>query len=362
MLVITEDNMAKPEDSQPTKFHAGYKPKRGEEEKNWAAIHRGVVYGRDPLVNLEPCRWCPCILHLNLCIVGALHKQTVVPEVGLRDSKLHVGADGIDENSTSHKVYELFCNNNIYLKAIRKPSKTKRLFQTTVQRASFHGKQAETYLLIYPEVLRLVFPEEWCTPGHADYHKESHDKYVTYLKLWTDYKAIWRLLCDVQTYEQANDKADKLQELADPWVAAFQTAFPQSSYLYPHILQSHMADFIRDMPVDPYFLQTQGLEHRHKRRKRIHLRVTNCTKPAKAGEVSSRMARTPQAFGWVLVSDELEASELAAGQAEKRAARAAKNLLKRAAAKLVRTVETERNVEQNTKKRRTEVAEEEKEA
>lgn len=231
-----------------------------------------------------------------------------------------------------------------------------------MQRASFHGKQAETYLLIYPEVLRLVFPEEWCTPGHAEYHKESHDKYESYLKLWTEYKAIWRLLCDVQTYAKADDKADKVQELADPWVAAFQTAFPTTSYLYPHILQSHMADFIRDMPIDPFFLQTQGLEHRHKRRKRIHLRVTNSTKPAKPGEVCSRMARTPQAMSWVLVSDELEPSELAAGQAQSRAAKASKSLIKRAARKVVRALETERNVEQNTKKRRTEVPEEEKEA
>ena len=182
--------------------------------------------------------------------------------------------------------------------------------------------------------------------------------------MWTDYKAIWRLLCDVQTYERANDKADKLQELADPWLATFKTAFPLTSYLYPHILQSHMADFIRDMPIDPYYLQTQGLEHKHKRRKRIHLRVTNFTKPAKAGEVCGRMARTPQALSWILVSDELEVPEVVAGRAEKRASQAAKGLQKRAAAKSVRTEGLERRVAENTKKQRTDgkEGEEEKEA
>jgi hypothetical protein len=343
-LVITKENMAKLGDPQPKKFHGEYKPRKDDLGKNWNAIHRGVVYGRDPLVNLEPRRWCPCILHLNLCIVGALHKETVVKEVGIRDSKRTVGEDGIDEGSMSHQLYELFCSRNIYLKPIRKPSKSKRLFQATVQKASFHGKQAETYLSIFPEVLRLIFPLSWCTPGHADYHKKSHDKYNAYMLLWQDYKAIWLHLCDVTSFTK-DDKANQLQAMVDSWLPTFQVNFPQSSYLYPHILHSHMADFIREMPVDPFFLQTQGLEHRHKRRKRIHLRVTNFSKPSANGEKCKKMARTPQAFSWVLVDDELGRGEAAsAKQAAQQLKRKEVSLVKRAAAKKKRTSDLEAEV------------------
>lgn len=330
--------------SSAEKIPCRIRDKRGEQDSNWNAIHRGVVYGRDPLVNLEPRHWCPCILHLNLCVVGALHKETVVAEVGLRDGKRTVGEDGIDEGSTSHKLYELFCSHGIYLRPIRKPSKSKRLFQSTVQKASFHGKQAETYLSIFPEVLGVVVPAGCRTPGHADYHKKSHEKYLAYMGLWQDYKAIWGHLCDVTSFTK-EDKADQLEAMVDPWLDKFQVSFPMSSYLYPHILHSHMADFIRDLPIDPFFLMTQGLEHRHKRRKRIHLRVTNFAKPSNNGEPCKRMARTPQAFSWVLVDDELESGVTASEkQLAKQAKKHATSLAKRAVAKRLRTGALEKEV------------------
>lgn len=343
LMEITEENMAKPGDPTPKKFHAGYKAKAGDAGKNWNAIHRGVVYGRDPLVNLEPRRWCPCMLHLNLCIVGALHKETVVKEVGVRDEKVVVGADGIDANSCSHQLYDLFCRRSIYLKAIRKPSKSKRLFNSTVQRASFHGKQAETYLSIFPEVLRLVYPADWCDPTHANYHPATHKKFTTYMSLWTDYKAIWLHLCDTKSFTK-EDKANRLQEMVDKWMSTFQANFPTATYLYPHILHSHMADFIREMPVDPFFLMTQGLEHRHKRRKRIHLRVTNFNKPAASGQACAKMARTPQAFSWVLVDDELEMPSASERHAEKRKQAKGAELANRAAAKQRRVEQLETSV------------------
>ena len=126
------------------------------------------------------------------------------------------------------------------------------------------------------------------------------------LKLWADYAAIWNVLIDIKSFATPEDKATKLEQLVDPWIELFHKCAPAAQYLYPHILQSHMPEFIRTMPRDPFFLQTQGLEHRNKQRKRIHLRVTNFRAPAKNGEKVSSMARTQQAFSYVLVRDELE--------------------------------------------------------
>lgn len=97
--------------------------------------------------------------------------------------------------------------------------------------------------------------------------------------------------------------------------------------------------------IDPFFLMKQGLKHRHKRRKRIHLRVTNFAKPNNNGEPCKRMARTPQAFSWVLVADELEGGEAASErQLAKQAKRQATSLAKRAVAKKLRTDDLEKEV------------------
>ena len=259
-MKITKETLADP--STKPVFHTGYrhtnkKAAEGELDK-WAEIHRGVVYGQEPLVNFEPQEWCPCILHLNLCIVGALHKQTVMPEVGIRDKHVKTKADGNDSGSMSERLYKLFWERGLYIKKIRKPSKTKRLYYSSVNKTSFHGKQAELYLSIFPEVLRLIFPVDMCDPTHADYDKDTAEKFADYMKLWEDYKAIWKLLNDVKTFASKTAKADKLQEMVDPWMNLFMAKFPLTRYLYPHILQSH----IRPTSLGGYQWTLRTFRHR----------------------------------------------------------------------------------------------------
>lgn len=199
------------------------------------------------------------------------------------------------------------------------------------------------YLSIFPEVLRLIFPAEMCDPLHTDYDADTAAKFQTYLQLWTEYKAIWVLLNNTSMATK-EAKADKLQELVDPWMTLFKSKFPQTRYLYPHILQSHMADFIRRMPVDPVYLQTQGLEHRHKKRKKIHNSVTNFRGPAKEGEQAKSRARTPQALSAVLVGDELGSTTYHVGRAGKSKRKEERVIEKRAQAKIQRVAEIEKSV------------------
>ena len=89
--------------------------------------------------------------------------------------------------------------------------------------------------------------------------------------------------------------------------------------------------FIKNMPVDPKFLQTQGLEHCHKWRKRVHLRSSNLKKPGCEGR-----SRTPQAMLFISLLDTLEMEFLKMGVWEKDTVRYKVKLEKRALRKIAR--------------------------
>jgi hypothetical protein len=96
----------------------------------------------------------------------------------------------------------------------------------------------------------------------------------------------------LNSFEEKKGGHTKLYQSLKLW----NERFGNTTVLYTHILRVHLADFIRRLPQDPIKMQTQGLEHFHKLRKKQHLRSTNFKKPttAKNKDGSSKRCRTAQ--------------------------------------------------------------------
>jgi hypothetical protein len=56
-----------------------------------------------------------------------------------------------------------------------------------------------------------------------------------------------------------------------------------TEHLYIHLLVVHLPEQIRRLPVDPWYFQTSGLEHKHKQRKQWAHQLTNHSKPHQKG-------------------------------------------------------------------------------
>lgn len=108
-----------------------------------------------------------------------------------------------------------------------------------------------------------------------------------------------------------------------------------STHLYPHTLHKHLADFLRGMPIDPFFLMTQGLEHCHKWRKAVHLRATNYMKPSKKRKKDGSMlrSRTPQALSFCVAMDDLTHDTYDESKANRKMQKMKESMVKRAKAK-----------------------------
>ena len=78
------------------------------------------------------------------------------------------------------------------------------------------------------------------------------------------------------SFDTKIEKANAVRQAACEFVPLFQEACavpPKTLYL--HLLVAHLPEQIETLPVDPYFYQTQGLEHRHKIRKQLYQLMTN---------------------------------------------------------------------------------------
>jgi hypothetical protein len=89
-------------------------------------------------------------------------------------------------------------------------------------------------------------------------------------KVWAYWaNEVWPLVNNLEM-ESKEAKATALEKKAQQfiqlWIAA---AMGETKHLYPHLLIAHLPDQIRNLPVDPWYLQTQALEHKHKIRKQM---------------------------------------------------------------------------------------------
>jgi hypothetical protein len=81
----------------------------------WLHAHFGVVFGHGFLLNMEPDQVYICVLHANLCIVGALFEHTVLKEVGKH-------CLSSEKDKVCEEIWSLLVKNHIPIKRITLPS------------------------------------------------------------------------------------------------------------------------------------------------------------------------------------------------------------------------------------------------
>ena len=98
----------------------------------------------------------------------------------------------------------------------------------------------------------MLFPLSMRDPTSPSYNEETAKKYDLFVSIWSGYHEIWKVLIDAKSMTK-EAKASKVETLAEAWRVKYSKAFTNQK-LYPHILCAHMGDFIRKMPVDPFYL------------------------------------------------------------------------------------------------------------
>ena len=102
------------------------------------------------------------------------------------------------------------------------------------------------------------------------------DRYQSIIKAWRCWaNVVWPCINNL-SFDTKIEKANAVRQAACEFVPLFQEACavpPKTLYL--HLLVAHLPEQIETLPVDPYFYQTQGLEHRHKIRKQLYQLMTN---------------------------------------------------------------------------------------
>jgi predicted MPP superfamily phosphohydrolase len=98
-----------------------------------------------------------------------------------------------------------------------------------------------------------------------------------YCDLWRHYTTeLWPAINQLPTTPTAKtERASLVVQLGKKFSDLWTEALGDSKQLYMHLLLCHLPDQIRDLPVDPYYLQTQSLEHLNKIRKRLAKEMSN---------------------------------------------------------------------------------------
>ena len=107
-------------------------------------------------------------------------------------------------------------------------------------------------------------------------------RYQNIVAAWRRWADLWSVINKLD-FNTKQEKADAVRQGACEFIPLFKKACavpPRTLYL--HLLVSHLPEQILELPVDPYFYQTQGLEHRHKLRKQLYQLMCNKRKLAEA--------------------------------------------------------------------------------
>jgi hypothetical protein len=221
-------------------------------------MHKGVVFGSSPLIDLDPWFWILCILHLNLRIVGAMFTHLVVDDIG---KCAHLD----DQKAALMQIFAAF---GIYMKE-RKLERTNNLDSSWQGKFSFAGADAEKIMRCYPEMLAVIYPLE-----ARKQDKGVEDKHAKAMAAWEQWELVWKLLnTDLEPGNQTG-RASELQAACTKFVNLFVKAHKRTQGLYLHMLAAHMGEMsLRWGDLRPF--QAQGLEHCHSKRKRAGVRLTN---------------------------------------------------------------------------------------
>lgn len=234
--------------------------------KGWNKRHLNVKYGCSVLIKVEPELWAICLLHLDLRFVGTLVKKTLLR---------HFDGSSLDE-AKAKLLHDHLVKSGIPIGKIRQTSKTTDTFFKSVKNHSFCGTEAITMRSIWRECLDIVFPPDEVAAASA----ACKDRVQRYIDVWTIYTrqdGVWATLNDLSVEKEA--KAVKVESISRKFADIWVLAFNDTPTLYMHLLLHHYPDQIRNLPIDPWFLQLQGLEHNNKIRKQFARLMSNNHKP-----------------------------------------------------------------------------------
>lgn len=227
----------------------------------WTDLHFGVIYGSKVILQLPPSRFAICILHLNLRMVGNLLKLSMFRKLGPGQQK------------QAEELWKCLVASGI---PIRQVKCTKNVHMTdwyqTISSHSFAGADAARMLLIYKDALEIVFPSDWLKSQPS----ELQAKVSSYYKVWSLYADLWADLNNLDiTKEQ---KATVIEGKAAMFAETWRFAFGSTPTLYLHLLLDHVPTQLRELPIDLWYLQTEGLEHANKIRKQFAATMVNAHK------------------------------------------------------------------------------------
>ena len=226
--------------------------------QTWPQMHKGVVFGASPPIDLEPWDWILCVLHLNLRIVGAMFTHLVVADIG-KSGKA-------DDQKAA--LMDLFQRVGIYMKE-RKLDRKNDLGASWQGKFSFAGADAEKIMRCYPEMSDIVYP-----PEERSRKSDVFARHADAIDAWTQWELVWKLLnTDLKPGDRAATAAE-LQFNATKFVQRFVKVHQKTQGLYLHMLAAHIGEmYLKWGDLRPF--QAQGLEHCHSKRKRAGVRLTN---------------------------------------------------------------------------------------
>ena len=262
-----------------------------------------MVYGRAPLINLEPDKIVICSLHCNLRIVGCLFEHTILKEIGKHGGKSKQEIDQVCE-----EVWGKLVEHHIPIKKIYPPKNNLADHYQSITKYSFAGQDCATLLFdrLWEKIVDLVFPPDAVTASPTLKSRVANIKAA-----WEQWSEVLWPLINKLDYTSKTEKAASVRDNTKLFIPLLRKACAKTTeHLYPHLL-FHLAEQIEACPVDPYFFQTQGLEHRHSLRKKYHLLNTNFKKPGL--QTSTIIAAYHRKDGRI-VREHLKKSSISRGQ------------------------------------------------
>ena len=238
---------------------------------------------------------------MNLRITGMLFERTVLRTL-IKDPRSARKLDARTKSSCSRaqELYDLLLSLGIPCKLFSCPTNSVGKFYNSISKHSFAGNDSAKCLSAYESILKIAFPSSVWDTGHADFDAMSPDtaRYNRAVAVWKHWATtVWPLINDLEMEREEKATAvevagNKFMEL---WIAA---AGEHTAHVYPHILVAHLPNQIRDLPMDPWYFQTQCLEHKHKFRKMDSF-VTNHHAPKPLAERTSDVVGYYRNGKWV---------------------------------------------------------------
>jgi hypothetical protein len=141
---------------------------------------------------------------------------------------------------------------------------------------SLTGSECAIVKVIFPLLLDILFPAD-LREGGPEFDEDIDDKYNKTKCVFDQWcLVLWPILKDTSIEKET--KAELVRTGGSAWIRYWVDAHGTSQHLYPHLMITHYADQIRDLPVDPWYYQTQPTEHRHSWRKAWLIKMTNSHK------------------------------------------------------------------------------------